>query len=316
MRLAYLYSRYPVLSQTFCDTEMLALERLEFRFLIGSIHPPLTSIRHAHAAQLLAPVHYAPPPPIVRLFEDKTRKDKRWPESLIAHHDRKYGPAAKASLRCRNAAYFADLFTRNKIDHVHVHFANRAAHTALFLKKIADLPFSITAHGQDFMADLGSKDLLREICDAAEFIAVETDYSRTLMIQLCPAAADKIKRVYNGMNLANFLQAAASPPATMPVRILSIGRLVPFKGFEYLIEACEQLQRRGVSFHCEIIGDGPLRESLLNKIDRFEIRNDGHTDGRIATGRSDRQAPALRCFRVGLDDRRSRRERHLPNRYP
>ena len=28
MRLAYLYSRYPVVSQTFCDSEMLALEAM------------------------------------------------------------------------------------------------------------------------------------------------------------------------------------------------------------------------------------------------------------------------------------------------
>ena len=32
MRLAYFYSRYPVLSQTFCDTEMIALERMGFSF--------------------------------------------------------------------------------------------------------------------------------------------------------------------------------------------------------------------------------------------------------------------------------------------
>ena len=31
MRLGYLYSRYPVISQTFCDAEMLALERLGHR---------------------------------------------------------------------------------------------------------------------------------------------------------------------------------------------------------------------------------------------------------------------------------------------
>ena len=43
MRLGYLYSRYPVLSQTFCDTEMLALERLGFELEIGSVYPPLTS---------------------------------------------------------------------------------------------------------------------------------------------------------------------------------------------------------------------------------------------------------------------------------
>ncbi|MCA1658822.1 MAG: hypothetical protein LC627_05945, partial [Verrucomicrobiaceae bacterium] len=91
MRLAYLYSRYPVLSQTFCDMEMLALERKGFALTIGSIHPPLTSIRHPHAGKLQAPVHYAPPPPILRLWEDKCREEGRWPLALIESHERKYG---------------------------------------------------------------------------------------------------------------------------------------------------------------------------------------------------------------------------------
>ena len=65
MRLGYLYSRYPVLSQTFCDMEMLELERRGFELVVGSIHPPLTSIRHPHIRQLKAPVHYAPPSQIV-----------------------------------------------------------------------------------------------------------------------------------------------------------------------------------------------------------------------------------------------------------
>jgi hypothetical protein len=71
MRLGYLYSRYPVLSQTFCDAEMLALERLDFELEIGSVYPPLTSLRHEHIASLRAPIHYAPPQEILR---KKTRK--------------------------------------------------------------------------------------------------------------------------------------------------------------------------------------------------------------------------------------------------
>jgi glycosyltransferase involved in cell wall biosynthesis len=270
VRLAYLYSRYPVLSQTFCDTEMLALEQLGFTLTVGSIHPPLTSIRHAHAGRLQAPIHYAPPPPILRLWEEKTRTENRWPEALIAAHEQKYGSGVKAATRARNASYFAGLFARNKIDHFHVHFANRAAHTALFLKAMANIPFSITAHGQDFMADLGNDDLLREICDAAEFVAVETEYSRGLMAQRCPGSASKIHRVYNGMNLANFLRPAATQTAGL-AQILSVGRLVAFKGFEYLIEACEQMRRRNVSFRCEIVGDGPLRESLQQRIDELRL---------------------------------------------
>jgi glycosyltransferase involved in cell wall biosynthesis len=271
MRLAYLYSRYPVLSQTFCDTEMLALEHLGFALMVGSIHPPLTSIRHAHAGRLQAPIYYAPPQPILRLWEEKTRAENRWPEALIATHERKYGNGVKAATRARNASYFAELFARNKIDHFHVHFANRAAHTALFLKAMANIRFSITAHGQDFMADLGNDDLLREICDASEFVAVETEYSRGLMAQRCPGSADKIHRVYNGMNLANFFRPAATVQAAGSVQILSVGRLVAFKGFEYLIEACEQMRRRSVQFRCEIVGDGPLRESLQQRIDDLRL---------------------------------------------
>jgi glycosyltransferase involved in cell wall biosynthesis len=271
MRLGYLYSRYPVLSQTFCDMEMLALERLGFSLFIGSIHPPLTSIRHPHAGRLRTPVHYAPPPSILRLWEEKTRKEGRWPQALIDSHDRKYGTAVKAATRARNASYFAEFFSRHQVNHFHVHFANRAAHTALFLKAMANIPFSLTAHGQDFMADLGNDDLLCEICDEAEFVAVETEYSRELMAVRCPSAAGKIHRVYNGMDLTNFLDARARAANAGPVQILSVGRLVAFKGFEYLIEACAQLRQRSIQFSCEIIGDGPLRKSLQKHIDELRL---------------------------------------------
>ena len=271
MRLGYLYSRYPVLSQTFCDMEMLELEREGFELTVGSIHPPLTSIRHPHAGRLRAPVHYAPPPAILRLWEEKAQKEGRWPQALLDSHHQKYGSAVKAPTRARNASYFAELFQRHQVEHFHVHFANRAAHTALFLKAMANIPFSVTAHGQDFMADLGNDDLLREICDEAEFVAVETEYSRGLMAARCPNAASKIHRVYNGMDLTNFLDPSTSVADGGPVRIQSVGRLVAFKGFEYLIEACAQLRQRSIQFRCEIIGDGPLRKSLQQQIDELRL---------------------------------------------
>src|ERR1051326_268187 len=56
MRLGYLYSRYPVISQTFCDAEMLALERRGLDLEIGSINPPLTSFRHADTTNFRAEI--------------------------------------------------------------------------------------------------------------------------------------------------------------------------------------------------------------------------------------------------------------------
>ncbi len=284
MRLGYLYSRYPVLSQTFCDAEMLALERLGFELEIGSVYPPLTSLRHEHIACLRAPVHYAPPQEILKLSERNAKTDGKWPRDLVERHERKYGASGKAAQRARNALYFADHFKRRSVDHVHVHFANRAAHTAMFLKEISGIPFSVTAHGQDFMKDLGNDDLLREICAAAEFVAAETDYSRELLRQRCPDSAGKIHRVYNGMDLTRFPAPNEEVSINQVPRIISIGRLVAFKGFEYLIDACADLARRGLEFNCEIIGDGPLRGDLEERIRKLNLSDRVHLLGSLSQG--------------------------------
>jgi glycosyltransferase involved in cell wall biosynthesis len=289
MRLGYLYSRYPVISQTFCDAEMLALEQRGIELVIGSVYPPLTSLRHEYIGRLRAPIHYAPPQEILKILERNAKTTDKWPRDLVEQHEGRYGSAAKAEQRARNALYFAEFFARGSVDHVHVHFANRAAHTAVFLKEISGIPFSVTAHGQDFMKDLGSDDLLREICAAAEFVAAETDYSRDLLRQRCPDSAAKIHRVYNGIDLERFPGDASterggySSPNTVP-RIVSVGRLVAFKGFGDLIDACAELARKRIDFVCDIIGDGPLRETLQAKIEQLGLSSRVDLLGSLSQG--------------------------------
>ncbi|MBA3544548.1 MAG: hypothetical protein H0T83_08945, partial [Chthoniobacterales bacterium] len=103
MRLAYLYSRYPVLSQTFCDTEMLELERRGLDLVIASMYPPKTPVRHEYLARFRAPVHYALEKSALESLVRKAKRQGRWPEALIAQHERKYGVDYKAALRARNA---------------------------------------------------------------------------------------------------------------------------------------------------------------------------------------------------------------------
>lgn len=273
MRLGYLYSRYPVLSQTFCDTEMLELERRGLELSIASMYPPKTPLRHEYLAHLRAAVHYAPEKPAMEALAEKAKRKGRWPEALIAQHEGNYGPEYKAALRARNALFFVELFERDRIRHFHVHFTNRAAHTALFVKAISGIPFSVTAHGQDFMVDLGNDELLREICAGAEFVGAETDYSRGLLAARCPASAEKIFRIYNGMDLKKFDRAMESLRSPGPVRLLSVGRLVAFKGCNVLIDACSELRRNGLEFACEIIGDGPLRGALETQIAQHDLAN-------------------------------------------
>src|ERR1700746_133298 len=99
MRIGYLYSRYPVISQTFCDAEMLALERQGIELVIGSGYPPLTSLRHEYIAGLRAPIHYAPPQEILRILERNAKTARKWPRDLVEKHEAEYGPAAKTKKR-------------------------------------------------------------------------------------------------------------------------------------------------------------------------------------------------------------------------
>ena len=267
MKVAYLFSRYPVPSQTFCDTEMRALEAAGFAVEIYSCSPPTTSFRHGVGDWPRARVSYAPPPDGLAWREAAARREGRWPAATIARHEAAYGPRYEPAKRARHALYFADLLRRQGVEHLHVHFANRATHAALFIHELTGIPFSFTAHAQDFLVDLGSDALLGEMCARAAFVVAVSDWSRQALIEKCPSAAEKIHRIYNGLPLDRWPEPALPARARSPeLRIFSVGRLIDFKGFADLIAACAKLRTRGILFRCEIAGEGPLRETLAAQI--------------------------------------------------
>ncbi len=274
-RIAYLYSRYPVVSQTFCDSEMLALESMGFDLEVISLNPPPDSFRHERLDRLKAEIHYPPTEDVL----DAQAKEPAFTEqlgALVADHDARYGKSFKSEIRARNAWHFAPLLKKLGVQHVHVHFANRATHSALFLKKLG-FSFSFTAHAQDFMIDLGSDELLREMVNEAAFTVAVSDFSRDLLVKICPEGVAKIKRIYNGIELNDF--PVAEPEHGGQLRIVSVGRLIEFKGFQHLIESVAILKQRGIEVEARIIGEGPMREELAAQIVSAGVTSNVHLLG-------------------------------------
>ncbi len=293
--LAYLFSRFPVVSQTFCDTEMLALEAAGHSLVIGSLNPPPNSFRHERLAQLKAEVIYPPPGAVLDAPLHHPPDDPVWQDmaALATKHEAQYGASCKPHIRARNAWHFAREFKKRGVSHIHIHFANRATHTALFLKK-AGFTFSFTAHAQDFMVDLANDDLLREMIRKATFTAAVSDYSRALLTNVCPDAADRIHRVYNGIDASQFPKATPgwtklplssqspgpppssinSQPSALPsLRLISIGRLIDFKGFPVLLDAIATLRNNPIPVALQIIGEGPQRPALEAQIVRLQLQD-------------------------------------------
>ena len=131
------------------------------------------------------------------------------------------------------------------------------------------VPFSFTAHAHDiFLEDHLLADKLRH----AAFGVTISEFNRRFM-------ADKLHRTT--LAQLHIVHCGVSPGAFAfngsgrdSGALIAVGRLDEIKGFEYLVEACVILRDRGVAFECRIIGDGPLRASLQQRIDSHRLTHE------------------------------------------
>jgi glycosyltransferase involved in cell wall biosynthesis len=144
-----------------------------------------------------------------------------------------------------------------------------AARTAFWIAKFFPITFSFTAHANDIFAPSKFEIGLDKLVEAARVIITETDYAEKFLRERFPERADRIHRVYNGLNLAEFGRATFSSD---PPSIVAIGRLIVKKGFANLIRACALLVERGRSFQCDIFGEGPLENQLRAQIEELGLQ--------------------------------------------
>jgi colanic acid/amylovoran biosynthesis glycosyltransferase len=264
---AYLFERFPSFGQTFCYREVAELHR-------QGITPPIFSIRNPKDeppqdwdGRIVRGVHYLPAEKELLEEVQRASKKRRLSPAIIAALD-EWGRRTDF-LRLYQAVYVGLRLRDLGIDHVHAHFAGMAARTAFWITKFFPITFSFTAHANDIFAPRKFEIGLDKLVEAGRAIITETDYSEKFLRERFPECADRIHRVYNGLNLAEFGRANFSSD---PPLIVAIGRLIVKKGFANLIRACALLVERGRLFQCEIFGEGPLENQLLGQIEESGLK--------------------------------------------
>ena len=265
---AYLFERFPSFGQTFCYREVAELDRQGVASPIFSIRNPKDEPPQEWDPRIIERVHYVPEEKeLLNDVRSASKKRKLTPEIVAAldHWGRRTD-----FLRLYQAVYVGLRLQELGVRHVHAHFAGMAARTAFWIHRFFPMTFSFTAHANDIFAPRHFEIGLDKLVDAARLIVTETDYAAQFLLERFPQRADRVHRIYNGLDLAEFERADLS---STPPLIIAVGRLIAKKGFANLIDACGLLAERGKSFQCEIIGEGPLENELRAQIAQLNLQN-------------------------------------------
>lgn len=249
MKIGYVLKRYPRYSETFVVNEILAHEAAGLEVEIFALRPPSDTHFQDIISRVRAPVNY--------LSASGIKAADFWTA---------LGEAGSEGARdVYQAALLACEARLKGITHLHAHFATASTTVARLAAKFAGIPYTFTAHAKDiFHESVCPEDFRRKLEEAAGVVTVSAYNLRYLRENYGPAA-ERIRRVYNGLDLKRFTYKA---PLHRPSRIVAVGRLVEKKGFADLIGACATLAASGRRFTCEIVGSGELEADLRGRIEQ------------------------------------------------
>jgi colanic acid/amylovoran biosynthesis glycosyltransferase len=260
-RVGYVMKQYPRFSETFIVNEILAHEAAGLSVEIFSLRPPTDAHFQDTIARVQAPVTYIPAYglKIDDFWGALCQARTEFPD-LCRGLEAARGEAPRDVCQ---ALILASCLRKRGITHLHAHFASVATTVARLASAFTGVPYSFTAHAKDiFHESVRGEDLCRKLAEAASVVTV-SDHNLHYLRDRFGSAAGRVRRIYNGLDLAHF---PYEEPRERPRTIVSVGRLVEKKGLDVLISACRILVDRGLEFDCKIVGVGEEEEALRSQI--------------------------------------------------
>jgi glycosyltransferase involved in cell wall biosynthesis len=273
-RIAYILGSFPYLTTTFIDREIMEAKRQGADLVLVSIRSPAPFKMRPEVEELARETEYILPVPWLRflganLYFLLARPWSYWSTLfyLLTRRHETVGAWVKTFLHFAEGVWAAALLRRKHVDHIHAHFADRAAIVALVASRLLRVPYSLTAHANDIYV---SPVLLKEKIANAKFATTCTGYNKAYLERV---TGRTVELVYHGLDLAAIAPPDAPSQNDHPALILSVGQLKEKKGFPYLIKACHWLKDQGYDFRCEIVGAGPQRGDLENLIADLKLQD-------------------------------------------
>jgi glycosyltransferase involved in cell wall biosynthesis len=165
------------------------------------------------------------------------------------------------------AAGYAETVEASETRHVHAHFASYPALAAWVCRRLTGIPYSFTAHAHDlYTTPMG----VGRRANDAKFVVSISEFNRRLLRELAPEGAP-IHVVHCGVDTDFYRSAPHTAPRTGAVRALCVASLREVKGHRVLLEALAEGAGRLDRIELDLVGDGPLRSELEDRVERLGL---------------------------------------------
>jgi colanic acid/amylovoran biosynthesis glycosyltransferase len=270
-RIGYLINQYPMASQTFIRREIAAIEAMGTpikRYAVRGWDTPLVDPDDQNeAAQTRRILDVGMPRLLWALLATAFSRPRKFARALAESWrlGRQSNRGAVIHLAYLAEACVLRAWTQSDaIAHLHVHFGSNSAAVGLLCRLLGGPPYSFTVHGPeefDRPAALGLRTKIRH----AAFVVCISTYGRSQLWRWAEFGDwPKVHVVHCGLD-GDFFGSPQSAPSQAP-RLINIGRLSEQKGQLTLIEAAARLRAQGRTFEIIVIGGGPLREPIEQRI--------------------------------------------------
>lgn len=119
------------------------------------------------------------------------------------------------------------------------------------------------------------------VAKRADQIIVPSYYFKTVIVNW-GINPDKIEVIYNGINLQDHLALREPNNEEKKIIMLSVGRLVPWKGFRVLVEIMPDLLKKISELKLMIVGSGPQQLELENLVKKLNLEKQVILTGQLS----------------------------------
>lgn len=275
-RVVVLLKGYPRLSETFIAQELRGLELAGLSLHLVSMRHPTDTRRHPVHDEIQAPVSYLPeylhhePWRVLRSLGRVMVRRGFWQSARPFLADLCRDPSRNRIRRFGQAAVLAAEWPKDA-GWLHVHFLHTPASVGSYASRMIGTGWTVSAHAKDIWTspdwDLGAK------LGHADWCVTCTQTGWAHLQSLAPRP-DAVHLSYHGLNLSRF-GVWQGVPSTRdgtgdPVRLVSVGRLVPKKGYDVLLRALAMLPA-DLNWRFDHIGGGPEIDSLQPLADQLGL---------------------------------------------